>query len=184
LGKYWIPKVQNLIGDVPLIVLGNKSDLVQQAQFGEKILKSFAQIYDAKFYFTSAKIGENVHQAFYSMGKELITEKDRALPQFHKAKIIHPSLLIDDKKIGVVKLIDKLIDDFCNEYGNYEEAMPILRAQFMNAGVDLNNPTKDSLKKAIQRLAHIEMERRSIEVAEANAIKRLKWVSEFDDKLS
>lgn len=184
LGKYWIPKVQNLVGDVPMIVIANKSDLVKQAAFSEKILNSFAQIYDAKYYFTSAKIGENVHQAFYSMGKSLIMEKDEIQPHSHKTKILHPSLLADDNKIGTVKLIDKIIDDFCSEYGNYEEAMPILRAQFMNAGVDLKNPTKESLKKAIQRLAHIEMEKRSIEVAEANAVKRLKWISEFGEKLA
>lgn len=184
LGKYWIPKVQNLVGDVPLIVLANKSDLMKQAEFSEKILKSFAQIYNAKYYFTSAKIGENVHQAFYSMGKNLILENDEMTPQSHKSKIIHPSLIFEDDKVGTVKLIDKIIDDFCNEYGNYEEAMPILRAQFMNAGVDLKNPTKEALKKAIQRLAHIEMERRSIEVAEANAVKRLKWISEFSEQLS
>jgi small GTP-binding protein len=184
LGKYWIPKVQNLVGDVPLIVLANKSDLIKQAEFSEKILKSFAQIYDAKYYFTSAKTGENVHQAFYGMGKQLILEKDEMKLHTHKTKILHPSLLADDNKIGTVKLIDKIIDDFCQEYGNYEEAMPILRAQFMNAGVDLKNPTQDSLKNVIQRLAHIEMERKSIEVAEANAVKRLKWISEFSDKLS
>ena len=77
-----------------------------------------------------------------------------------------------------MKLLDKLIDDFCKEYGDAEEAMPVLRDQFEKAGVDLQNPSKTKLKRAIQRLAHIEMNLLSMEDAEANAIRRIKWIND------
>jgi small GTP-binding protein len=178
LARYWIPKVQNLVGDVPLLILANKSDLVDDAEFNEEIVKSFASLFNASYYFTSAKIGENVHQAFYDIGRKILETRDRRTKRPQKVKIIHPSLLLEGEKGEIVKLLDKLIDDFCKEYGDLEDAMPVLREQFEKAGVDLRNPSKSKLKKAIQRLAHIEMNLLSMDEAEANAIRRIKWINE------
>ena len=178
LARYWIPKVQNLVGDVPLIIIANKSDLIEEAQFNEEVLKSFASLFNASFYFTSAKMGENVHQAFYDIGRKVLAKRDGKPLKSQKVKIIHPSLLLDGEKGEIVKLLDKIIDDFCKEYGDMEEAMPVLQDQFKKAGVDLKNPSKTKLKKAIQRLAHIEMNLLSMEDAEVNAIRRIKWIND------
>jgi small GTP-binding protein len=180
LAKYWIPKVHNLVGDVPLIILANKSDLTDKAEFNEKILRGFAALFNANFYFTSAKNGENVHQAFYDIGGKIIEGKVQKRSKFQKIKIIHPSLLIDGDKGEIVKLLDRLIDDFCKEYGEFEKAMPVLREQFEKAGVDIKNPSKTKLKKAVQRLAQIEMCLISMEDAETNAMKRIKWINDTD----
>ena len=178
LARYWIPKVQKLVGDIPLIIIANKSDLNDRAQFTEEILRSFASLFNASFYFTSAKMGENVHQAFYDIGRKILAKKDVKPQKPHKIKIIHPSLLLEGGKGEIVKLLDKIIDDFCKEYGDMEKAMSVLRDQFEKAGVDLINPSKTKLKKAIQRLAHIEMKLLSMEDAEANAFKRIKWIND------
>jgi small GTP-binding protein len=178
LARYWIPKVQNLVGNVPIIILANKSDLTDRAEFNEEILRSFASLFNASFYFTSAKMGENVHQAFYDIGRQILETRDMRSKGPQKVKIIHPSLLLEGEKGDIVKLLDKLIDDFCKEYGDIEEAMPVLREQFEKAGVDLRNPSKSKLKRAIQRLAHIEMNLLSMDEAEANAIRRIKWINE------
>ncbi len=178
LARYWIPKVQNMVGDVPLLILANKSDLTDEAEFNEDIVKSFAALFNASYYFTSAKVGENVHQAFYDIGRKIMEVRDKRSRRPQKVKIIHPSLLLEGERGDIVKLLDKIIDDFCNEYGDIEDAMPVLREQFEKAGVDLRNPSKSKLKKAIQRLAHIEMNLLSMDEAEANAIRRIKWINE------
>jgi len=70
LETYWIPAVQNMVGNVPFIILANKCDLIETAEFKERELKKFADKYDVPFYFVSAKNGENVRDAFYTLGEE------------------------------------------------------------------------------------------------------------------
>lgn len=178
LETYWIPKVQSLVGPVPFVILANKSDLVQRAEFKEEELKEFATKYGVPYYLTSAKNGENVNRAFYSLGKKMLKLKVTELPKTHRPKIIHPRLIFEGEKGDVVRLIDKIIDDFCKEYGGLEDAMPVLRKQFEFAGLDPNSPTREALIMAIERLAEVEMGFKKREIAEANLNRRLKWIKE------
>lgn len=178
LETYWIPKVQSLIGPVPFIILANKADLMHRAEFREEELREFTKRYGAPYYLTSAKSGENVKKAFYILGKKLLKLKGSELPKMPQPKIIHPRLIFEREKGDIVRLIDKIIDDFCKEYGDLEGAMPVLRKQFEFAGLDPNNPTREALIMAIERLAEVEMGFKKRESAEANLNKRLKWVKE------
>lgn len=178
LETYWIPKVQSLVGPVPFVILANKSDLLQRAEFKEEELKEFATKYGVPYYLTSAKNGENVNRAFYSLGKKMLKLKVTELPKTHRPKIIHPRLIFEGEKGDVVRLIDKIIDDFCKEYGGLEDAMPVLRKQFEFAGLDPNSPTREALIMAIERLAEVEMGFKKREIAEANLNRRLKWIKE------
>ena len=182
LATYWIPKVRNLVGEVPLIILANKADLMENSEFSPEDLKIFSSKFNAPCFLTSAKNGENVHQAFYNIGKRMIEFKSQEYPSPSKSKIIHPRLIFNSEKSEIVKIIDKIMDDFCREYGNMEEAMPVLRKQFESAGLNLNNPSKTALKRAIHGLAEVEMTLITDEIAEANEIKRLKWIKEMKHK--
>jgi small GTP-binding protein len=68
----WIDKVMNSVGDIPVVILANKSDLTEKFEFGEEELKKFTSELKAPFLFTSAKTGENVSLAFYTIGKEIL----------------------------------------------------------------------------------------------------------------
>jgi len=58
----------NLTEDMPLIFIANKNDLTKLIKFGEKELSDIAQAFDAPYYITSAKTGENVEKAFRVIG--------------------------------------------------------------------------------------------------------------------
>ncbi|MEE9150580.1 MAG: Rab family GTPase [Thermoplasmata archaeon] len=178
IGTYWIPKVQNIVGTVPYVILANKFDLMEKAEFKEKELSEFASRYNVPFYYTSAKNGENVKRAFYALGKRVIKLNLSEPPKIPKPKIIHPRLLFEGEKSENTVLIDKIIDDFCKGYGRLEDAMPVVRKQFEVAGLDPNNPTKEALLMAIEGLAKVEMGFKRKEIAEANRFKRLKWINE------
>lgn len=180
LSTYWIPKVQNLAGNIPFTILANKYDLEGEADFTEKELSKFASKFNVPYYFTSAKDGENVHKAFYDIGQRMLGLKEKEQPSPSKHKIIHPRLLFEGEKKDIIKLIDKIIDDFCREYVDPKRAMPVLRRQFEMAGVDLNNPSKKALKRAVHMLANVEMDFIPIEIADANRVKRLKWIKEVE----
>ncbi len=178
LETYWIPKVHNIVSNVPFIVLVNKSDLAHDAEIATEDLIKFTSKYNVPFYFTSAKNGGNVKKAFNNLGGKILEFKGAEPPKPTKPKIIHPRLLYEGEKGDNIKLIDRIIDDFCREFGSIEDAMPIIRRQFDLAELDVNNPKKPTLRVAIERLAAIEKGFKEWEIAEANRQKRLRWVRE------
>lgn len=174
LDSYWIPNVENLIGEVPYIILANKSDLMTDAELTEEDMKKFAYKYEVPYYFTSAKSGENVEMAFNTIGKKILKLDETRNPKFPE-----PVTLTYEKN-PMVELLDKIIDDFCKEFGRYDDAMPVLRRQFELANFDFNNPTLDDLRNAIDRLANVETGFKDMAVVEANRNKRLKWLKEIE----
>ncbi len=173
LETYWIPQLRGIVGSIPLVILANKSDLIEYAEFNVKELEIFASNYKAQFYLTSARNGENVKRAFNVLGKKLLKFKEVKLPKPPKPKTLEVG------QSGIVGVIDRIIDDFCTEYGELQDAMPILRKQFELSALDVNHPTIEALKGAIERLTMIEMSYRVKDIAEANRSKRLKWIKEM-----
>jgi hypothetical protein len=171
LRNYWIPQVRDVIGTMPFIILGNKCDLVTQAQLGLEELKDFAKAFDVPFYLTSAKNGDNVNDAFNTLGKKMFQSKGPGpKPKDNRIlEMVHG---------GNALIIDKIIDDFSKGYGGIEEAMPVLRRQFELSNLDLNNPQRESLVSAVERLADVEAGFQNIEVVKANMRKRLRWIKE------
>lgn len=62
--RYWIKAMTATAGPVPLVILGNKKDLEQNASVSIEDLDAFANKFSSKAIVTSAKTGENVEQAF------------------------------------------------------------------------------------------------------------------------
>jgi len=69
----WIKVFRNVNEDAPIILLGNKSDLVDKMEFKEPDLRKVAERYDMKFHMTSAKTGDHVEDSFLELGNEVIT---------------------------------------------------------------------------------------------------------------
>jgi len=68
--KSWIGSFRSVVGDRPVIILGNKSDLERAYSFAD--LKSFASSIGCEVLETSAKTGLNVENAFAMIGKRLL----------------------------------------------------------------------------------------------------------------
>ena len=66
---YWIEALTNISGDIPLIILANKNDLVDDAEYGEELVAEIAAKYNASFYITSAKTGVGIEDAFAELAK-------------------------------------------------------------------------------------------------------------------
>ena len=67
----WIKDFEAVCGKVPMIILGNKSDLVDNTQFGESELSALAARYNAKAFLTSAKTGANVESSFKDIARAI-----------------------------------------------------------------------------------------------------------------
>ncbi len=68
--EYWIEAVRKIAKDIPLIILGNKIDLVES--YDTANAEALADFYNTSFYCSSAKTGLNVETAFLTLGKTLI----------------------------------------------------------------------------------------------------------------
>jgi small GTP-binding protein len=171
LGNYWIPQVREVIGTMPFIILANKSDLVNKARFGLEELAEFVGKYKVPFYITSAMNGDNVNDAFNTLGKKMFQSKG-PLPKPKDNRIL------EVVHGGNALIIDKIIDDFSKGYGGIEEAMPVLRRQFELSNLDLNNPTREALVSSVERLADVEAGFQNIDIVKANLRKRLRWIKD------
>ena len=68
----WIQSVHGVVGTVPVIILGNKMDLAGEVQYGISEVEEIAKNYDAKFFVTSAKTGQDVEQSFDFIARDII----------------------------------------------------------------------------------------------------------------
>jgi small GTP-binding protein len=67
----WAVGFQKTVGNVPLVFLINKVDLIDRDTFDLTEAQAIADKYNARIYFTSAKTGENVEKAFLELGNIL-----------------------------------------------------------------------------------------------------------------
>jgi small GTP-binding protein len=136
--RKWIGSFFNAVGKVPILLLINKCDLIDENTFNKQILDELATEYGTKYFFTSAKNGDNVEEAFSTLAKLMVKGA------------------IKEKEItNLVQVADALIVSFSGHLGGFETAMPIIEQQFKKASVEFMNPTKEQLVTALKNLVKI-----------------------------
>jgi small GTP-binding protein len=185
--SYWIPTLIRVVGDAPLLFLANKMDLTDKAQFTLEELESISSENsqsDIKNYFlTSAKTGENVNDAFMALSKMVLTSKNVRDPSAEIfEELMAESVLVEKDKTTLIGVTDMIITDFCNGFENKDEAMKILRDQFVRAGVGISNPTKTGMEKAVEYLAEEELKFREPEIVKPRKEKWLRLIRDTKDE--
>jgi len=148
LTNYWIPHLQNAAGKIPFIFLANKADLEHNWQFDNEDISELARVYDSPAMITSARTGQNVEEAFISLGRAMqLKKEDPELKDSpHRAKEINT----------VIDATDFIIENFCSQYKDEEHCMAIIRQQFHRANVDITSPTLDGLVMVVDQLEVVE----------------------------
>lgn len=72
----WIQSVFNVVGEVPVVYAVNKIDLKDEVMilYGDKEVEQAARAFEAPFYYTSAKTGENVEAVFRRLGSLILAK--------------------------------------------------------------------------------------------------------------
>jgi small GTP-binding protein len=174
LEDYWLKGLGNNLSNLQMIFVANKSDLVDDAEFSLDDLGEMASYYDSVFFSSSAKTGENVEELFLTLGRKLIEEKEVTTEG-------HVDVEDIEEEMTLILATDKIINDFCDNFGNFELAMPIIRRQFNEAGVDIRNPTKMGLMKVIDLLAKVERGYKDSGTVKNNRMKRRVIVQHVKD---
>ncbi len=72
----WLKEIFKITGEKPIIFIGNKYDLKENAEWGEDEIKQLTEKYRAiKYLFTSAKTGEGVEDTFLTLARKLVEKK-------------------------------------------------------------------------------------------------------------
>jgi len=165
--EFWLPEIWEILGDPPVIFVGNKCDLVGADSSTANSLASMAKKIEMPMLLCSAKTGQNVGATFRRIG-ELMLSSD-----------------FGDKRAGgeptaesLAQAIDEIINDFCEQYGDIPKAMEIVDREFGRAKVNIRTPSKDSLLMAIEYLSDIERDVHGRDVSEVNKLRRWKMIDE------
>lgn len=73
--KYWIKSMESITGHIPMVFIGNKSDLTEQATVTRQDMEKIATSYGSPAVLTSAKTGDNVESAFMRLASMLTARK-------------------------------------------------------------------------------------------------------------
>ncbi len=69
----WLTTFYEVVGVVPVILLANKSDLMDQAVITEDDLKKVANAIESPYFFTSAKTGDHVETSFSTLATDILS---------------------------------------------------------------------------------------------------------------
>jgi hypothetical protein len=188
LERYWIPMLYKVTANVPLVFACNKSDLEGESTFGTSEIEEVASRYNIDLkeelpgdmltsLSTSAKTGKNVEKVFESLGHLVLSDKIPGDPikEFYES-LVAEGISRRADRTTLIGAADALILDFCETIGDDEIAMSILRQEVLRAGVDVRNPSKEGLLRAVEYLAEAEADFKNEETAIANRERRLDWV--------
>ncbi|MBD3228308.1 MAG: GTP-binding protein [Candidatus Lokiarchaeota archaeon] len=78
----WLKELWGFTGKIPIVIIGNKNDLQKYRAVRDNDAEKFAKKIPCKYIETSAKTGDHVEDAFYSIALEMVKlmrEKDKAV---------------------------------------------------------------------------------------------------------
>jgi small GTP-binding protein len=168
LSDFWLVESVKLGGDLPMVFVGNKLDLVGKESPSAKMIESASAKRGAPVFLCSAKTGENIDSVFRTVGEMLVAD---TVTSSRKEKVTTPKSLAE--------AVDFIIQDFCAQYGDLEKAMLIVHHQFGEAGIDIRNPNYASVLDGLNRLYKAEEVMLSETVARVNYEERKKLVDSF-----
>ncbi len=143
--NFWLPKLQMYAGNVPFVILGNKSDLITELEFGEDDIKKVADEFGMPSFRTSVVKGENVETAFKSMSDLLLSKKILNFPKLPEVnEEVTPTSILD---LTYTRYVDWA---WRGTYDNITSS--VLKAQTAKAGVDINHPTRDQMNRLLDLL--------------------------------
>jgi len=151
----WLSSLYEVAGEVPVVVLANKKDL--KAEFGRSEIEKVVMDYGFPYYLTSAKTGENVNNAFHTLGKMLIKpmEGKKIMPLLEMSgafdKEEEPEME-PGRQLSIYEVEDIIMARFCDLLEDPDFAMAIIREQFKRAEVNFMCPSVQGLKRAVDYL--------------------------------
>ena len=169
---YWLAELNQVMEDVPAVLVGNKVDLQDERTVPNDLLEDYASKLDCPYFVSSAKTGENVEKLFDALGEivvKTLTSAEQPVPAEEAKEVL-----------TLTDAVDRLMVEFVDAYGDQETAMAIVRTQFKKASLDVSRPTKESLLNAITLLAEAEKDFKPEAEVSKNLSKRKAMIERLE----
>jgi small GTP-binding protein len=165
LAEYWAPEIRKIAGPIPMVFLANKADLAPG--YDTRALAALAAKHNCHYLLTSAKTGQNVENAFLTLGRELIGGGEHA----------EVTVKAEGRRMSPAEVLDSIFSHFVEHYGQETDfAMAVIRKQCQDIGLDVMHPTQALIMKLIDRLADVEREVLSPAEVSRNSVERKAFV--------
>src|SRR3972149_259575 len=75
----WVQSVFNVVGEIPVVYAVNKVDLTDEVMvmYGDREIQQSTRAFDAPYFFTSARSGDQVDDAFRALGSAAVARANR-----------------------------------------------------------------------------------------------------------
>jgi small GTP-binding protein len=145
--KIWIENfLKYTKADTPIVILINKMDLVEDDFDSAVEVNEILEQYDYPIYYTSAKTGFNVENAFKNLGSEMLM-KIQSIEQ-----PLWKDSEIDKTCRDPHELLDYVTVRFCNAISDYDRGMEIVRNIVEEEGIDFHSITKKETSTVMRKL--------------------------------
>jgi small GTP-binding protein len=165
--EFWLQEAWETLGEVPVLFVGNKVDLVEDGCEAIKGLEEIGRKTEMPVILSSAKTGQNVESAFRRIGEIMISG------EFSRRQMV-----LEGECGSLAQAVDEVVNDFCEQHGDTAKAMDIIEREFTKAKVDIHKPSKESLLMAIEYLSDVERDIHGRDVSEVNKLRRWKMIDE------
>jgi small GTP-binding protein len=166
----WLSSLYHVMPGIPVVVLANKRDL--KGEFGPDDIEELLKNYKFPYFLTSAKSGENVDEAFYTLGKMIMKDWKYKGEQTQSGKPEVKEEFIEavgdqEKQLTAIDVEDIIMARYCELLEDPEFAMAIIREQFKRANVDFRDPTPQGLKSVVEHIINA-----ASDIVESNRLEK------------
>jgi small GTP-binding protein len=149
----WLHSLFETTGEIPVVVLANKCDL--KPDFDPDRIRVLSDDYGIPYFFTSAKTGEHLEEAFFALGEMMVKSWPglKLRPRLDISKVV--SLKCDEQQPDVLTPLDvedMIMVSYCKLLDDTDLAMGLFRQQVKRAGMDFTNPTIRELATIVDYL--------------------------------
>lgn len=162
---FWFPEVTETCPKVPIILVGNKTDIAQPGAVDS--LNAMSAKAEMPITLCCARTGDKVEACFKRIGELMLA-----------GELVEKKPSGDLSPESLAAAVDDVVSDFCEQYGDTSKAMEHVEREFTKAKVNVNAPTKESLLMAIEYLSDVERDVHGRDVSEVNKLRRWKMIDE------
>lgn len=172
LERFWIPEIEKVVGTIPIVIMGNKLDLVDENSDICSLLRIISGIISAPLQLCSAKINEGVEQGFNQMARSLLERYSEG-----EEREIVP---IENLRMAT----DAIMTHFCERHDNPDEAISLCSQVLEKSGFEMEAPGREALLRAVDLLCKEEKSYLNDESIARNRLERIGFIREAEKRIS
>jgi len=173
LQNFWMNEIKETLGPIPIIMIGNKLDLVQKETDTIDYIRALSEATSFPLYLCSALTKEAVNEGFEQIAEIVVKQKEEKVE-----KDVEPEKVMDKRDMENIRIAaDAIMHHFCGTHDDPLKGMEICTMVFNQCDFSLENPKGDVLLRIIELLSEQERQYLTEKDVMKNKMVRLRHLS-------